>query len=219
MPDSLSQSIKQKLNGLTKAELIESLKDLPNYYADTQQQIATLVEDKLLVISPRERFLIEKRIERLEAILEKERINTEILLLAYEQTLKELGMEQELEELSSLKSPSHKYLSSVSSIDLERLEPDWSSHLKLSPRKRLNSVFQRKRIIFSLWSSLKKLLLSEGRFDRLFILTYGGLSIGNALGQLPGAIIGGAIGVVYGLYLTFRHRPVRDVHRVEDERT
>jgi hypothetical protein len=81
------------------------------------------------------------------------------------------------------------------------------------PSRKVNSV------IPSLWLNLKKLLLSEGKYDRLFVLTYGGLSIGTALGQLPGAIIGGVLGITYGLYVTFRHRSARNVHSAEDERT
>jgi hypothetical protein len=76
-----------------------------------------------------------------------------------------------------------------------------------------------KSTVLSLWSSLKKLILSEGKFDRLFVLTCGGLLIGTGLGQLPGAITGGLMGVAYGLYITFRHGSLGNVESEENERT
>jgi hypothetical protein len=55
------------------------------------------------------------------------------------------------------------------------------------------------------WSSLNTLLPPASKFDRLFVLTYGGIAIGTFIGQIPGAIIGGSLGMAYGLYTALSH--------------
>jgi hypothetical protein len=159
MSDPNSQAIKEKLNKLTKDELLAFLQQWQD-----SQETTKAISDKL-----------------------------------------DLDHKENLVDICEYQILIHQNLMT----DVAKL---WDQRQQ-QPSKKANSVS------LSLWLSLKKLLLSEGKYDRLFVLTYGGLSIGTALGQLPGAIIGGVLGITYGLYLTFRHRSARDVHSTEDERT
>jgi hypothetical protein len=40
--------------------------------------------------------------------------------------------------------------------------------------------------------------------DKIAVMTAGGIAIGSAIAQLPGAIVGGAVGAGYGWYVGFR---------------
>jgi hypothetical protein len=55
--------------------------------------------------------------------------------------------------------------------------------------------------------------------DRLAVTTAGGIAIGSAIAQLPGAIVGGVLGAGYGWYLGFRQTTDRTsgLERIETE--
>jgi hypothetical protein len=45
--------------------------------------------------------------------------------------------------------------------------------------------------------------------DKIAVMTAGGIAIGSAIAQLPGAIVGGALGAGYGWYIEFRQATAR----------
>ncbi len=48
--------------------------------------------------------------------------------------------------------------------------------------------------------------------DRMAVTTAGGIAIGSAIAQLPGAIVGGALGAGYGWYIGFRRTVDRKIN-------
>jgi hypothetical protein len=70
-------------------------------------------------------------------------------------------------------------------------------------QNRLTMISSQEDPVSSVDLELVNSLPTNENLDRLAVITAGGIALGAAIAQLPGAVVGGLIGVGYGIYIGF----------------